>query len=458
MLATAAQADEGMWTFDGFPEAKMKADYGWAPDAKWLDRTRAAAVRLTGGCSASFVSPDGLILTNHHCIVTCAQDLSTADNDLVANGFVATTRELERKCPGQQAEVVTAISDVTGAIKGAMGTLAGVELVKARDAKIAEIEKAGCTDQATTRCQVVTLFGGGQYKLYTYRKYSDVRLVWAPEFAAAFFGGDPDNFNYPRYAMDASFLRAYENGKPVKVKSFLKWNPRAPQPGEATFVVGNPGSTQRLFTQDQLAFQREVGLPITLATMSELRGRLLEAMQGNADRTREGADTLFGVENSLKVMIGRQKALNDPAFTKRLADAEADLKARSAGNTEVGDPWSDVAKAIGEYRKIYLPYRFVGGNGDLYGWAITLVRAAEERTKPNGERLPGFTDSALPLTEKGLLDAKPTYPWLEELMMRYSLSKAREYLGANDPDTKLLLGRDSPEGLAAQLVQGSKLS
>jgi hypothetical protein len=179
LLAAPAQADEGMWTFDAFPAATMKKDYGWAPDQKWLDRVRASAVRLTGGCSASFVSPDGLILTNHHCVVECAQNLSTQQADLVANGFIAARREEERKCPGQQAEVVTD-HRCDGGRERRDRRLAGEALVKARDAKIAEIEKAGCKDTATTRCQVVTLFGGGQYKLYTYRKYSDVRLVWAP--------------------------------------------------------------------------------------------------------------------------------------------------------------------------------------------------------------------------------------------------------------------------------------
>ncbi|WP_374279950.1 S46 family peptidase [Novosphingobium sp.] len=455
---SAAFADEGMWTFDGFPAARMQKDYGWSPDQVWLDKVRGAAVRLTGGCSASFVSPEGLILTNHHCIVSCAQDLSTAENDLVANGFVADDRTKERKCPGQQAEVVTAITDVTGSIKGAIGTATGQALVKARDAAIADLEKQGCTDTKLTRCQVVTLFGGGQYKLYQYRKYSDVRLVWAPEFQAAFFGGDPDNFNYPRYALDASFLRAYEDGKPVKVASHLKWNPRAPQPGEATFVVGNPGSTQRLFTTDQLAFQREVSLPITLAIYSELRGRLIAAMEQSEAKKREGADTLFGIENSLKVYIGRQQALNSPAFTARLAAAEADLKAKSAGNAAIGDPWGDVKQAVGAYREVYLPYRFVVPMSQLYDYAETLVRAAEERGKPNAERLPGYTDSSLPLTEKQLLDERPVYPWLEQLQLGWSFSKAREYLGADDADTRLILGKESPEGLAARLVAGSKLA
>lgn len=457
---SAARADEGMWTFDAFPAAKMKADYGWAPNQAWLDKVRASAVRLTGGCSASFVSPDGLILTNHHCVVECLQNLSTADNDLVANGFNSGTRDRERLCPGQQAEVVTSITDVTRDVSGAIGALAGEAAVKARDAKIAAIESAGCADTKTTRCEVVKLYGGGEYKLYKYRKYSDVRIVWAPEFQAAFFGGDPDNFNFPRYALDASFIRAYENGKPVKTPAHLKWNPRAPADGEATFVVGNPGSTQRLFTQDQLALQRDLALPITVTTYSELRGRLLNAMEADPAKAREGADTLFGLENSLKVYIGRVKALNDPAFTGKLAAAEADLRQKSAGNAAIGDPWGDIAKADAAYRNIYVPYRFLITlpHGDLYDYAVSLVRSAEERAKPNSERLPEYTDSRLPLLEKEVLDAKPIYPWLEETRLEWNLSKAREYLGADDPDTRLLLGRESPEALAARLVSGTKLA
>jgi len=455
---TAVQADEGMWTFDAFPAAKMKATYGWAPDQAWLDKVRSAAVRLTGGCSASFVSDQGLILTNHHCVVDCLQNLSTASNDLVANGFNAATRERERKCPGQQAEVVTSITDVTPAVKSAVGALLGEAAVKARDAKIAEIEKAGCTDTATTRCQVVKLYGGGEYKLYKYRKYSDVRVVWAPEFQAAFFGGDPDNFNFPRYALDAAFLRAYEGGKPVATPAHLQFDPRAPVDGEVTFVVGNPGSTQRLFTLDQLAVQREVALPVTIQTYSELRGRLINAMESSPTKAREGGDTLFGLENSLKVYMGRAKALNDPAFMKTLIDAETALKATAAKNPAIGDPWAQIAQADRAYRDIYLPYRFTTPRGELYSYAIELVRAAEERAKPNGERLPEYTESRLPLLEKQVLDPKPVYPWLEEMMLEWSLSKAREYLGADDSDTKLLLGKESPEQLASRLVAGSKLA
>lgn len=458
LAGAPAKAEEGMWTFDNFPVEQMREEYGWAPDQAWLDRVRAGAVRLTGGCSASFVSPDGLILTNHHCIASCLYDNSSDQQDYLLNGYVAERRELELECPGQQAEVVTNITDVTEDIQGAIAGLAGEALTDARDARIAAIEADSCPDRETTRCQVVSLFGGGQYKLYTYRTYSDVRLAWAPEARAATFGGDPDNFNFPRYSLDASFLRAYENGEPVSTPNHLQWNPRAPQEGEVTFVVGNPGSTSRLYTQSQLAFEREVRLPITVATYSELRGRLIRAMEESPEREREAGDLLGGVENSLKVYIGRMKALNDPDFTAKLAEAEADLRAESAADTAAGDPWSTVEEAVQEYRALYLPLRFLQPASDLYGYARTLVFAAQEREKPNAERLPGFTDSALPLTEKRLLDERPVYPWLDELTLSWSLSKAREYLGVDDPDTKLLLGRESPEALAERLVEGSRLA
>lgn len=461
-LAVAAaaplQAEEGMWTLDNFPAAKMRGEYGWAPDKAWLDRVQAAAVRLTGGCSASFVSKEGLILTNQHCVASCLADLATAENDVLEKGFISDRREAELKCPGQQAEVVTRIADVTSEVKAAFAGLSGEALTKARDAKIAELEKGGCTDTATTRCQVVTLFGGGQYKLYTYRKYSDVRMVWAPEARASTFGGDPDNFNFPRFAMDASFLRAYENGKPVRTPQHLTWAPRAPKEGEITFVVGNPGSTSRLWTDSQLAFEREVALPITLATTSELRGRLIRAMDESPEKAREGIDTLNGIENSLKVFIGRTKALGDPAFTKKLADAQAALQTKSAGNAAIGDPWATVADAVAFNRTVYLSRRFTQPTGDLYGYAAALVLAAIEREKPNAQRLPGYTDSALPLLEKRVLDERPIHPWLDELLMEWSLSKSREYLGVDDPDAKLLLGKESPEALAARLVSGTGLA
>jgi hypothetical protein len=462
LLASApAKADEGMWTFDNFPAAQMRATHGWAPDQPWLDRVRQASVRING-CSASFVSGEGLILTNHHCVSTCLQQLSTAENDLVAKGFNALARTDERRCPGQQAEVVERISDVTARVQGAIGNATGADLTRARTAVITAIEAEGCTDQEKYRCQVVTLFGGGQYKLYTYRRYSDVRMVWAPEFQAAFFGGDPDNFNFPRYAMDASFLRAYENGQPVATTNHLRWTPRAPVAGELTFVAGNPGSTSRQLTETQRAFRREMLLPTSLILMSEMRGRITAAIAGDAERTRQAADTLFGIENSFKAQLGQFRALNDTEFRTMLSNGEADFRRRAAGNTALGDPWADLVAVDRAYRNFYLDYRFMeqqsGGGSTLYDTAQFIVRAAAERAKPESERLPGFSDANLARAQAELFEETPTYPWLEQLMLEFWLSKTREYLTADSPDVRLLLGRESPEALAARLVAGTRMA
>lgn len=461
----AAHADEGMWTFDAFPAAKVKSAYGTAPDQAWLDRVRQSAVRLTGGCSASVVSLQGLVLTNNHCVVDCAQALSTAGNDLMKNGFVAADKPKELKCPGQQAEIVTSISDVTPEVQNAIGTSSGAEFTKARDAAISTIEKQSCTDAARERCQVVTLFGGGQYKLYRYRKYSDVRLVYAPEFQAAFFGGDPDNFNFPRYDVDAAFLRLYENGKPVATKAHLTWNAQAPKAGELTYVVGNPGSTQRLYTQAQMAFQRDTALPATELLLSELRGRLISAMATDDEKARTGSDQLFGFENSYKAYYGQWQALLDSGFSGKLAASEQALRAKvgtdPALNAKVGDPWSEVANAVAAYRTFYDDYTWLERRAtisDLLYDARRIVRAAQERAKPNADRLPEYGDARLPLLEKELIDERPFYPWLEELEIGTWLSKAREHLTVDAPAVKRLLGKESPEALAKRLVSGTKLA
>jgi hypothetical protein len=465
-LPGVARADEGMWTFDAFPAAKVQAAYGFSPDQPWLDHVRLSAARLTGGCSSSLVSGQGLLLTNHHCVVDCAQNLSSTGEDFVANGFLADDRSKERKCPGQQAEILQAITDVTATVQGAIGTGSGQALVKARDAAIARIEDAGCKDKATKVCEVVTLYGGGQYKLYHYRKYSDVRLVFAPEYQAAQFGGDPDNFNFPRFGLDAAFLRLYENGKPVATPTHLRWNPRAPQPGEVVFVAGNPGSTSRLFTQSQMALRRDLVLPTTEILFSELRGRLISAMAGDAERARTGADSLFGIENSFKAYYGQYRSLLDPAFAGKLAAAEASLRSKVAADPQlsakIGDPWGEVDRAMARSRDLYLPYSMLearaGFSSQLYAYARTIVRAAAEREKPDSERLPGYTQSALPLVEKQLVDPTPTYPWLEKVKLEFWLSKTREYLTTDDPRVKALLGKDSPESLSSALVDGTKLA
>ena len=462
--AAPALADEGMWTFDNFPLAKVNAAYGLKLDQKWLDRVQAASVRLTTGCSASVVSKSGLVFTNHHCVVECVQDLSSGDKDFVQDGFMTASREDEKKCPGMQAEILTSITDVTQQVTAAAAGKSGQDFVRARDAAITAAEQAGCGDDPGVRCQVISLYRGGQYKLYRYRKYSDVRLVFAPEFATAFFGGDPDNFNFPRYNLDIGFVRLYENGKPAVTPQHLTWVSRAPQAGEATFVSGNPGSTNRLMTVSQLETLRDLTIPVGQLQRSEIRGRLIRFSEEGPEQKRVATDPLFGIENSFKVFFGQQFALNDKAFMDAKRAEEEALKAKVAADpklaADIGDPWADIEKAQAAYANNYLRYRQIEGGATyshLYDYAETLVRAAQERTKPSAERLPEYADTRLSLQEKQLLDAKPVDPALEETYLSFWLSKTREYLTTDDPAVKALLGKESPEGLAKRVVAGSRL-
>jgi hypothetical protein len=462
LFASWTFADEGMWTFDNFPSAAVREKYGVAIDKAWLDRVQRAAVRLSSGCSASIVTGDGLILTNDHCVRDCAQALSTAGHDFAKDGFSATTRAQERLCPGMQAEVLTSITDETAAITGAVKGKTGEGFVKARDAQIAATEKAGCAGRESQyRCQVISLYQGGQYKLYTYRKYSDVRLVFAPEEQTAFFGGDPDNFNFPRYDLDFSIVRLYENDMPVKTPDHLAWRTTAPRDGEPVFVAGNPGSTERLLTAAQVTFNRDVALPTTLLLYSELRGRLLRFAEESGEQARIADHLLFGLENSFKARYGQLKALTDPTLvaTKRRTDAALQMQVKKMPelSKELGDPWARITQAQQARTALYFPYTFAeasaGMRSDLFGYARALVRAAAERTKPNGERLREFTDARLPLLQKGVLDDDPVYPQLDQVALEFWLSKLREYLTVDDPRTKIFLGKDSPEELSARLVK-----
>ena len=462
LLSSPARADEGMWTFDNFPIAAVNAKYGTHIDQAWLDHVRGASARLSTGCSSSVVTGTALVLTNNHCVAGCAQDISDKTHDYFTNGYVAKDRDEERKCAGMQAEILTAITDVTPQMQGAGTGLSGEALVKARTAASSTIEKQGCGDDLKFRCQVVELYHGGQYKLYKYRKYSDVRLVFSPGVQAAFFGGDPDNFNFPRYDLDSAFVRLYEGGKPVATPDHLKWNASAPTAGEPVFVAGNPGGTDRQLTVPQLETQRDLQIPMTLVQFSELRGRLIRFSEESAENKRIAQDLLFGLENSYKVYFGRLFALNGgDLMTKKRAD-EVALQAKAATlplGSDFGDPWATIASAQNDYRALYLPYRFVeaGPSGsDLFGYARDLVRAAAERQKPSAERLPGYADSQLPLLEKEVLDAKPVEPALEQQLLEFWLSKSREYLTADNQYTHLLLGRDSPEDLSPALAK-SKL-
>lgn len=458
LCSTAANADEGMWTFDNFPIAKVNQEYGTHIDQAWLDHIRGAAVRLSSGCSASVVTGQALVLTNNHCVAECAQDLSDSAHDYFTHGYIANGREEERKCAGMQAEILTSITDVTPQVQASGKGLTGDALVKARTAATSNIESSACGNDPKFRCQVVDLYHGGQFKLYKYRKYSDVRLVFSPGFQTAFFGGDPDNFNFPRYDLDSAFVRLYENGAPVATPDHLKWDPSTPTAGEPVFVAGNPGGTDRQLTVPQLETQRDLQLPLTIAQYSELRGRLIRFSEESAENKRIAQDLLFGLENSYKVYFGRLFALNgSDIIAKKQAD-EAALRAKAASldlGPDFGDPWATIAKAQSSLSALYLPYRFVergAAGSDMFTYARSLVRAAAERQKPSAERLPGYADSQLPLLEKQVLDPKPVEPALEQQLFEFWLSKAREYLTADNPYTKLLLGNDSPEHLSSVLA------
>jgi len=453
---STALADEGMWTFDNFPIQTVNQKYGARIDQAWLDRLRLASVRIQG-CSASFVSPEGLILTNWHCVVGCAQELSDPQKDYVKNGFTAAAREDEVRCPGQTAEVLTEIVDVTARVQAAGQGLEGAAFNAARQAEVTKIQNEACADDPKFSCQVISLYRGGQYSLHRFRKYDDVRLVFAPENQAAFFGGDPDNFNFPRYALDAGFLRAYENGQPAETPNFLKWNAEAPKEGDLTFVSGNPGSTSRLLTMSQLERLRDQQLPVTLIQNSELRGRLLEYSLTGDEAKRVSFDPIFGLENSFKVYYGQQGALTDPAFMARKRAEEDELRARVAADPalvqQIGDPWADLARVQTTATELYLPYRQLeqaaGGGSQLYSWARSLIRAAKN---------PTMTEAQRARMAEAIGTETPVSAEMEEIRMRYWLSKTREYLTVDHPQVKAMLGRESPEALADRLISGTKLA
>jgi len=461
-LANAARADEGMWTFENFPADKVAARYGVAIDQAWLDHVRGASLRLNSGCSASIVSGEGLVLTNHHCVANCVRDLSAPKRDLVQTGVMTADRHEERTCPGLQADTLESMTDVTARLVGAVHEKTSEAYVRARSAIAAQIESEACAGlRATHLCEVVSLYHGAQYSLYVYRRYSDVRLVFAPEAQAAFFGGDPDNFNFPRYDADFAFLRLYDRGQPVATGDHLRWNPAPPTAGEPVFVSGDPGTTNRLMTADQLRTLRDVVLPQTVMQFSELRGRLLQFSAQSPENSRIASRELFEIENSLKAYAGQLTVLGQTSLLQTKQADDADLQRRVAGDSALaartGDPWRDLARIQGYRSALSARYSLLeqrsGYYSPLYHYARTIVRAAYERPKPSQDRMSEFADARLQGQIKTLLDSKPNYPVLDELELEFWLSKVREYLGADAPEVTALLGRESPESLAAKLAR-----
>jgi len=466
MTSGAAFAAEGMWTPDNLPAPELKAKYTFAPAKEWVEHVVHAALRLAGGCSGSFVSPTGLVLTNHHCVNSCVQQLSTADKDFIKSGFYAKDESQEIKCPEIELNRLDTISDVTARVKQATEGKIGPEYSRAEKAVKSDIEKECIgSDTENTRCDVVSLYHGGIYDVYKYHRYLDVRLVFAPELAMAFFGGDPDNFNFPRYDLDMGVLRAYENGKPAQVKEYLPFSAKGATEGELTIVVGNPGGTDRQLTVAQLEVVRDVDIVHRLLQLAELRGVLEQFRSQGAEPARIGQSDLFGIENGYKALKGRLEALQDPEVIALKRKQEAELRAYvdadPARKAKFGGAWDAIAKTQQTYRNIENPYRFLenarGFNSQYFTFARTLVRGSEELKKPNAERLREFTDSKVTSLKQKLFSTAPVYPQFEKVKLTWSLTKLREWLGADDPIVKQVLGKESPEAVAQRLIDGTKL-
>ncbi len=466
LTSVSAYAAEGMWTPDNLPKQELQAKYKFSPDAQWAEHVQRAALRLAGGCSGSFISPTGLVLTNHHCVNSCVQQLSTAEHDFIKSGFYAKEAKDEVKCPEIELNRLDTITNVTDRVKKAIAGKSGEEYSKAEKAVKSDIESE-CVgkDSDSTRCDVVDLYHGGVYDVYKYHRYQDVRLVFAPELAMAFFGGDPDNFNFPRYDLDMGVLRAYENGKPAKVADYFPFSKNGAEENELTIVVGNPGGTDRQLTIAQLETTRDVDTLHALLRLSEMRGMIEQFRSESAEHSRIAQNDLFGIENSYKALKGRLEALQDPEVFNFKRKQEAELRdyvdADPARKAKYGVAWDEIAKAEQTYRNIELPYQFMEGRGSFFtkyfGFARALVRGADERKKPNAERLREYTESKLPSLTQQLFSTAPVYPEYEKVKLAYSLTKMREWLGADDPFVKEVLGKQSPQALADQLVDGTKL-
>lgn len=457
-----ARADEGMWTFDNFPSKTVGEKYGFTPSEAWLDHVRLSSLRIAQGCSASFISQQGLVMTNHHCVVECLEQLSTPGHKFEEDGYLAKTPAEERKCPDFELDQLVEIRDVTNEVQTATAGKTGDDANKALQAKRAELQQSCGTDK-TVRCDLVSLYHGGVYDLYRYKRYNDVRLVFAPEFSVAQFGGDPDNFNFPRYDFDISLVRAYEGDKPVNTKDYLHWSANGTKEGDLVFSSGNPGGTFRELTMAQLFFERNILHPNLIPLMSERRGFLEAFIDRGAQQAHEADDDLFFLENSFKVYFGRQEALLDPKFVAAKEQEEQKLRSATLADPKLASyvsAWDEIAQVQKVRSELFVRNMMLTGRTfrvGLLGDAVTLVRAAEERTKPNRDRLPEYTDQALVNVEQELAAPAPVYKDLEELELALEFTQIRRNLGTDDPFVKKMLGKDSPEQLAHKLVTGTHL-
>jgi hypothetical protein len=464
LLSTLASADEGMWLYNAPLKDRIKAKYGFALTEEWLDHVRLSSVRFNNGGSGSFVSSDGLTFTNHHVGAGCIQQLSTEGHDYIKTGFYAKTQAEEAKCPNLELNQLVGIEDVTTKINaGVKPEMSAAEAGQAQRAAMSQVEK-DCAIATGLRCDVVTFYSGQVYNLYKYRRYTDVRLVFAPEFDIAFFGGDPDNFTYPRYDLDITFFRVYENGKPAHLDHYLQWSRTGLKDGDLIFVSGHPGTTGRLLTMAQLEFLGDVEYPARLASYKRRLALLEDFSKQSEENARIAKELIFGLANSQKAITGYQSGLLDKTIMDAKAADEVKLRAAFKAdpkNAGVADPWEEIAQAVKVQRSMY-PYmsRLEPMRGCATRLALIarmLVRAASERAKPNAERIPEYRDSALPSLEQQLFSTEPIYKNFELTLWSDFLSDAQHALGEDNADVQKLLGGKGPANAAKDMIANTKL-
>ena len=466
-LAVAGSADEGMWTFDNPPTKLIQQKYNFTLTKQWLDHVRLSSARLNDGGSGSFVSPHGLLLTNHHVARGQLQKNSTAEHDYIKNGFYAATPGEEMKAPDLEVNVLISTEDVTGRVQAAakvvgsnQGAATPEQQFAAREKIIADIERESL-EKTGLRADVVTLYQGGEYWLYRYKKYTDARIVFAPEEQTAFFGGDPDNFTYPRYDLDMALFRIYENGKPIDTPNYLKWNVRGAGDGDLVFVAGNPGSTQRLDTVTQLELDRDLILPAELKLFRSRIDTLRRYSATGEEHMRQASSRIFGFENSVKAISGDLRGLEDKHVmdTKR-ADEEkfkAAVLAKADLKSQYGGAWSEIADSTRKAATRVKEQFFHSMDSDLATFAMRMVQYVAEIKKPDGDRLPGYHDAQLESLRFGLFSPAPVYRDLEIARMTGAVELDLQEMGANDPFLKTLLNGKTPRQVAMDLVNGTKL-
>jgi hypothetical protein len=464
VLPVGSRADEGMWLYSAPPREQVKAKYGFDLTDDWLNHVMKASVRFNSGGSGSFVSADGLVITNHHVGADDLQKLSSATHDYLRDGFIARSTAEELKCVDLELNVLQSIEDVSDRVNAAVPAGAsGDAAATARRKVMAEIEKESL-DETGLRSDVITLYQGGAYHLYRFKKYTDIRLVFAPEQQIAFFGGDPDNFEFPRYCLDVCLFRVYENGQPAEIEHYLTWSKDGSKEGDLTFVSGHPGRTNRQFTMAELEFLRDTQYPYIAPRIKRIEVALKNWSNRSAENARRAKDDLFGVQNARKVYDGRQNGLYSASIMEPKAAQEKSFKQHvqdRPNSAAVLAAYDSIAESVRAQERIYKEYVLLESGhafmSDSFFTARSLLRAGEERPKPNGERLKEFGDARRESFELQLFSERPIYPDLEIVKLADALTLFVEQMGFDHPLVQKVLAGRSPRERAAELINHTQV-